>query len=209
MLKESDDLDILGVAFDSKMTFEKHLRAVSRAVSQRLGILKKSWLVYSMIGRFSWDTFGVFSCQFWSTILQCGDRLPIYSTPQTTGPCCQWRPFPNLGCIRVTLLIVHLWQCCACCIRTRVTRCTNFLVLYLCRMCLCGLHAVLWSHIGILVRILAAKPRSTAWPMFASQCPCIWNDLADTVFDGVGLAGFKIKANAYLLAYAALSNFFL
>ena len=28
VLKESDDLDILGVTFDSKLTFEKHLRSV-------------------------------------------------------------------------------------------------------------------------------------------------------------------------------------
>ena len=28
VLKESDDLVVLGVAFDSKMTFEKHLRSV-------------------------------------------------------------------------------------------------------------------------------------------------------------------------------------
>ena len=40
MLKQSDDLVILGVAFGSKMTFEKHLRSVSKAASQRLGILK-------------------------------------------------------------------------------------------------------------------------------------------------------------------------
>ena len=42
VLKESDDLVILGVTFDSKMTFEKHLRSFSRAASQRLGILRKS-----------------------------------------------------------------------------------------------------------------------------------------------------------------------
>ena len=36
VLKENDDLVILGVTFDSKMTFEKHLRSVSRAASQRL-----------------------------------------------------------------------------------------------------------------------------------------------------------------------------
>ena len=35
VLKESDHLVILGVTFDSKMTFEKHLRSVSRAASQR------------------------------------------------------------------------------------------------------------------------------------------------------------------------------
>ena len=29
VLKESDDLDILGATFDSKLTFEKHLRSVS------------------------------------------------------------------------------------------------------------------------------------------------------------------------------------
>ena len=42
VLTESGDLVILIVTFDSKMTFEKHLRSVSRAASQRLGILRKS-----------------------------------------------------------------------------------------------------------------------------------------------------------------------
>ena len=46
VLKESDVLVILGVIFDSKMTFEKHLRSVSRAASQRPGILRKSWRVF-------------------------------------------------------------------------------------------------------------------------------------------------------------------
>ena len=45
VLKESDDLDILGVTFDSKMTFEKHHRSVSRAASQIHIILRKSWRV--------------------------------------------------------------------------------------------------------------------------------------------------------------------
>ena len=38
VLKEYDDLVIVGVTFDSKMSFEKHLRSVYRAASQRLGI---------------------------------------------------------------------------------------------------------------------------------------------------------------------------
>ena len=46
VLKESDDRVILRVTFDSKMTFEKHLYSVSRAASQRLGILRKSWRVF-------------------------------------------------------------------------------------------------------------------------------------------------------------------
>ena len=28
----------------------------------------------------------------------------------------------------------------------------------------------------------------------------LWNDLSDPVFDGVGLAGFKSRANTFLLA---------
>ena len=54
VLKESDDFVFLGVTFDSKMTFEKHLRSASRTASQRLGILRKSWRVFhnrSLLGR--------------------------------------------------------------------------------------------------------------------------------------------------------------
>ena len=45
------------------------------------------------------------------------------------------------------------------CTRSCVTRCTIFMVLYLGRRCQCGLHAALWSYIGMLVRFLAAEPR--------------------------------------------------
>ena len=45
VLKESDDLVILGGTLDSKITFDKHLRFVSRAASQRLGNLRKPWRV--------------------------------------------------------------------------------------------------------------------------------------------------------------------
>ena len=46
VLKESDDLVILGVTFDSKMTIKKHLRWVSRAASQSLCLLRKSLQVF-------------------------------------------------------------------------------------------------------------------------------------------------------------------
>ena len=35
---------------------------------------------------------------------------------------------------------------------------------------------------------------------FVSLSVYLWNDLIDPVFDGVGLAGFKNRANAFLLA---------
>ena len=46
VLKESDELVILGVTFDSKMTFKKHLHSVSRAASQILCIMRKSVEVF-------------------------------------------------------------------------------------------------------------------------------------------------------------------
>ena len=83
VLKESDDLVILGVAFESRMTSEKHLFSVSRAASQSPGGC-------SMIDRFLGDGFGVLSCQFWSTVLKSCARLPIhilhYWTVQSVVP---------------------------------------------------------------------------------------------------------------------------
>ena len=35
---------------------------------------------------------------------------------------------------------------------------------------------------------------------FISLSVSLWNDLSDPVFDGVGLAGFKSRENAFLLA---------
>ena len=46
MLKKSVDLVIFCVTFGSKMPREKHLCSVSRAASQRLGILRKSLRVF-------------------------------------------------------------------------------------------------------------------------------------------------------------------
>ena len=76
VLKESYDVVTLGVTFDSKLTYEKHLRSVTRAASQRLGILRKSWLVFhdrSLLGRcfrglICPSSFGVLYC---SLVLGC------------------------------------------------------------------------------------------------------------------------------------------
>ena len=68
VLKESDDLVILGVTFDSNMTFDNHLRSVSRAALQRLGILSMSWRVFhdrSLLRR----CFRGFVLPVWSIVL--------------------------------------------------------------------------------------------------------------------------------------------
>ena len=71
VLKESDDLVVLGVTFDSKMTSEMHLRLVSRAASQTLDILRKSWRMFHdrpLLERWFPAHFGVLFC---SVVLGC------------------------------------------------------------------------------------------------------------------------------------------
>ena len=45
-------------------------------------------------------------------------------------------------------------------------------------------------------RCKTSQYRRTFVPLSVS----LWNDLSDPLFDGVGLAGFKSRANAFLLA---------
>ena len=71
----------------------------------------------------------------------------------------------------VTFLIVDPWQSFVCFMRSGVIRCTLLLVLYLNSMCQCGLHGVLWSHIGTLMHRLAAEPCCTAGLLFPSRYP--------------------------------------
>ena len=80
MLKESDDFDISGATFDSKMTFEKHLRKVSRAASPSLGILRKSWQVFHN-GLLLGTCFRGLSWLFLNTFLHYGARLQIWCKP--------------------------------------------------------------------------------------------------------------------------------
>ena len=85
VLKESDDFAFWTeiVTFNSKMTFEKHLRLVSRAASQRLGTLRKSWRVFhdrSLLGR-CFRGFVLPVLEYCSGLLEycSGARLPIHT----------------------------------------------------------------------------------------------------------------------------------
>ena len=80
-------------------------------------------------------------------------------------------------------------------------------------MCQCGLQAGLWSQIGALFSSSLqnlAVPRSRTFILLSVS---LWNDLANPVFDGVGLAGFKSRANVFywptlLYPYYSLLLFF-
>ena len=132
LLKESDDL-ILGLTFDSKMTFEKHLRSVSRAASQRLGILRKSWRVFhdrSLLGRcFRGSVLPVLEycsavwCSAADTHLKLLDRA-VSAARFLTGGVFEW-DIADRRSVAVFCMFI----------RSGVTRCTLLMVLYLDRMC--------------------------------------------------------------------------
>ena len=68
-----------------------------------------------------------------------------------------------------------------------------------------GPYVPVWVTRGALVahRYTYAPPRYRTLQYSRSFIPfsvSLWNDLANPVFDGVGLAGFKRRANASLLA---------
>ena len=163
-------MSLLYITFDSKMTFEKHLRFVSRAASQRLGIRRKSRKVFhgrSLLER-CFHGFVLPVLEYCSAVqFSAADthlkllELAVSGARFLTGGVFECN----------ILLIVDLLQFCVCCIRSGVTRCTRLMMHYLDRMRQCGLHVVPWSHIGILMRCLAAEPRSTTGLLFSSQCP--------------------------------------
>ena len=169
VLKESDELVILGVTFNSKMTFEKHLRSVSRAASQRLGILRKSWRVFhdrSLLGK-CFRGFVLPVLEYYSAVwcsaanphLKLVDRA-VSGARFLTGGVFEC----DISHRRSVAVVCMLYK-----IRYNPVHPLNGALLD--RVCQRGLHAVLWSHIGALKHRLAVEPCSTAGFLFPSRCP--------------------------------------
>ena len=205
VLKESDDLVILGVTFDFKMTFEKHIRLVSTVASQRLGIMRKYWRVFhdgSLIER----CFRVFFlpvleycsavwCSAADTHLKLLDRAVSCSLFLTGGV---------FECD-----IAHRRSVAVLCLLYKI-RCNPVHPL---NDALPGPYVPVRVTRGVLVvhRYTYAPPRLTSLcrktivPLSVS----LWNDLADPVFDGAGLAGFKSRCSipTSLLLFFHFSSF--
>ena len=197
VLKESDELVILGVTFDSKMTVEKHLRSVFRAASQRLGILRKSWRVFhdrSLLGRcFRGFVLPVleYCCAVWclaaDTHLKLLDRI-VSDAQFLTGGVFEC----DIAHRRSVAILCMLYK-----IRCNPVHPLNG--------ALPGLHVPVRVTRGALAahRYTYAPPRCRTLQYSRTFIPflvSLWNDLANPVFDGVGLAGFKSRANDFLLA---------
>ena len=68
------------------------------------------------------------------------------------------------------------------------------------RMCRRVLLVVLLLLMGTRSRLLVVGLLTIAEPLIVPLTVSLWNEINNPVFDGVGLAGFKSRANAFLLA---------
>ena len=72
-LNSCDSCKILGVMFDSKFTFERHIRSISSSVAQKIGLLRKSFRIFG-------DHDVLLKC-FNSFILPCLEYFsPVWSS---------------------------------------------------------------------------------------------------------------------------------
>ena len=130
--------------------------------------MRKSWQVFhdrSLLGR-CFRFFFKSVLEYCSAVWCSAADIHLKLLDRVVSSAC----FSTGGVLNLTLLIVDLWQYYVGCIRSSVIRCTLFMVLYLCRMCRCGLHKVLWSHLGILINMILLptrpveeQPTSTAY----------------------------------------------
>ena len=197
VLKESADLVILGVMFDAKITFEEHLRSVSSAAAQRLGIMRKSWQVFhdrSLILRSFWsfvlpilEYCSAVCCSAADSHLKLLDRV-VRSAGFLAGGVLEC----NLAHSRSVAELCMLFK-------TKSNQMHNlrralplpYVPAHVTRGAL-----VAHRHLFALPRCRTSQYRRTFGPFSVF----LWNDLSDPVFDGVGLAGFKSRGNAFLLA---------
>ena len=178
------------------MTFEKHLRSVSRAASQRLGILMKSWRVFhdrSLLGRcvrgFVLPVLEYCSA-VWSsaadTHLKLHDRA-VSGARFLTGGVFEC----DISHRRSVAVLCMLYK-----IRFNPMHSLNGALPGPCvpaRVTRSALVAHRYTHAPPRCRTLQY---SRTFILFSVS---LWNDLANPVFDSVGLASFKSRANASFL----------
>ena len=119
-------LDILGVKFDSKLTFEDHVSGIVSHVSQRFGILSlasSSWREACLCGHLCIASYTMhFFCQSLGLVLRYGGLLLNVIFSFSNGRCIRWTGFAlirlSCRCI-INVMLLHRVSC-TMLIRTRI-----------------------------------------------------------------------------------------
>ena len=196
VLKESADLVILGVTFYAKMTFEKHLRSVSSAAAQRLGIMRKSWQVF--------HDWSLLLRSFWSFVLPVLEYCSaVWCSAADSHLKLLDRVVRSAGFLAGGVLDCNLAHR-----RSVAELCLLFKIKSNPMHPLSIALPLPYAPARVTRGALVAHGHSFAPPhcrtsqyrrTFVPLSVSFWKDLSDPVFDGVGLAGFKSRANAFLL----------
>ena len=149
-----------------------------------------------MIDCFLVDALGVLSCPFWSTVLPFDARLPIHTLDYRVV---SGTSFLTWGVFECDL--AHRRSVAVLCMLYKI-RCNPMHPLY-------GTLPVPYVPVRVTRGAVIAHRYTYAPPCcrtsqyrrtFIPLSVSLWNDLSDPMFDGVGLEGFKSRANAFLLA---------
>jgi len=196
-LKNVKSLVILGVTFDSKLTFEEHLRLVSKSVSQRIGILRKSWKVF----RDSQVLLRCFNC-FLLPVLE-------YCSAVWCSAADSHLKLPDRAVAGAKFLVGEALSCDLGHRREVAALCMLFKIWKNPMHPLCGFLPQPYVPARVTRGALAKhsyafeEVRARTGQFGRSFVPfsvSLWNCLNDSVFDGVGLDGFKSRVHDHLLA---------
>ena len=100
--RSGPNLDVLGVKFDSKLTFEDYVRGIVSRVSQKK-------MYFEVVKRILEDTSMLLRCYFafvlptLSIVLRCGGQLLNVTFSFSSARCIRW---PGFVLIRVSWLFV-------------------------------------------------------------------------------------------------------
>ena len=179
------------------MTFERHLRSVSSAAAQRLGIMRKSWRVFhdrSLLVR-----------SFWSFVLPVLEYCSaVWCSAADSHLKLLDRVVRSAGFLAGGVLEFNLDHR-----RSVAELCMLFKIKSNPKHPLSGALPLPYVPQRVTRGALVSHGHSFAPPRcrtsqyrrsFVPLSVSLWNDLSDPAFDGVGVAGFKSRANAFLLA---------
>ena len=188
------ELRIFGIVLDSKLTFEKQVRAIAASAAMRVGILRKTMSVFR-------DVAIVAKC-FWAFILPVLEYCyPVWMSAATSHLSLLDRVVSQVSRLSSGSVSCDLWH------RRKVASLSVFfkidsLVDHPVRG-LCG-YVLRRPTRGAL----AAHSRSFEMPRsrtvqvsrsFVLSCVRLWNGLHESVFASEGLGAFKTSVNRFLL----------
>ena len=190
------ELKILGVILDSKLAFEKKVRAIAASASRSVGILRKTMSVFR-------DVAVAAKC-FWAFILPVLEYCsPVWMSAATSHLSLLYCVVGQISLLSGGSVSCDLWH------RRKVASlCVFFKIASFVDHSVRGLFPAQYVLRRPTRGALAAHSRSFEMlrsrteqflRSFVLSCVRLWNELPESVFAGEGVGAFKTSVNRFLL----------